>query len=141
MRGRAFEMGGRLPYQPVVEAIHKALEAENAPEDLLDDTWLVELSRLLPEDAGVYPDLDLPEKRDPAMKSRLFEAIARLTLAVADRQPILFSLMMRNRQALLPSMCFTTSPGVGPPQVHVRCYFSVCALSFAIHRRRVSLQT
>ena len=37
-----------------------------------------------------YPDLGLPEKRDPAMKSRLFEAIARLTLALAARQPILF---------------------------------------------------
>src|SRR5713101_3650689 len=35
LRGHAFEMGGRLPYQPLVEALRERLEAENAPEDLL----------------------------------------------------------------------------------------------------------
>ena len=46
--GQSFEMGGRLPYQPLVEALRERLEAENAPEDLLEDLWLAELSRLLP---------------------------------------------------------------------------------------------
>src|SRR5205807_6610798 len=50
LAGHAFEMGGRLPYQPLVEALRPRLEAENAPEDLLEDLledlWLAELSRL-----------------------------------------------------------------------------------------------
>lgn len=37
LRGQAFEMGGRLPYQPLVEALRERLEVENAPEDLLED--------------------------------------------------------------------------------------------------------
>ncbi len=38
MRGHALEMGGRLPYQPLVEALRERLEAENAPEDPLSLT-------------------------------------------------------------------------------------------------------
>ncbi|MBI1878428.1 MAG: AAA family ATPase [Chloroflexi bacterium] len=49
LQGRAFETGGRLPYQPLVEALRDRLEQENAPDDLLADVWLTELSRLLPE--------------------------------------------------------------------------------------------
>jgi DNA-binding SARP family transcriptional activator len=48
--------GGRLPYQPLVEAVRQRLEQENAPEDLLDDLWLAELSRLVPELRVRYPD-------------------------------------------------------------------------------------
>jgi hypothetical protein len=44
--GRAFEMGGYLPYQPVIEALRLRLERENAPEDLLDDVWLAELNNI-----------------------------------------------------------------------------------------------
>ena len=60
LSGHAFEMGGRLPYQPLVEALRPRLEAENAPEDLLEDVWLAELSRLLPELRVRYPDLPAP---------------------------------------------------------------------------------
>jgi predicted ATPase len=59
-QGRAFETGGRLPYQPVVEALRQRLDRENAPEDLLDDIWLAELSQLMPELRARYPDLPLP---------------------------------------------------------------------------------
>ena len=55
LSGQAFEMGGRLPYQPLVEALRTRLEAENAPEDLLEDLWLAELSRLLPELRAALP--------------------------------------------------------------------------------------
>ncbi len=55
--GQAFEMGGRLPYQPLVEAVRQRLEAENAPEDLLDDLWLAELSRLATRTAGALSRL------------------------------------------------------------------------------------
>src|SRR5260221_6582894 len=57
LRGHAFEIGGRLPYQSLVEALRERLEAENAPDDLLEDVWLAELSRLLPELQVRYPDL------------------------------------------------------------------------------------
>ena len=62
LSGQAFEMGGRLPYQPLVEALRQRLEEENAPEDLLEDLWLAELSRLLPELRVRYPDLPAPHR-------------------------------------------------------------------------------
>ncbi len=37
LQGRAFETGGRLPYQPLVDALRPRLEQVNAPEDLLSD--------------------------------------------------------------------------------------------------------
>ena len=43
LRSRAFEAGGRLPYQPLVEALRNRIEQENAPDDLLSDPWLAEL--------------------------------------------------------------------------------------------------
>ena len=85
LRGRAFETGGRLTYQPIVRALRPRLEAENAPEDLLGDVWLTELSRLLPELRERYPDLPLPAGGDQAAQARLFEAVARLGTALAQR--------------------------------------------------------
>jgi predicted ATPase len=90
--GHAFEMGGRLPYQPLVEAIRPRLEAENAPEDLLEDLWLAELSRLLPELRVRYPDLPLPTQDELAAKGRLFEAVARLLDALAQSGPLMLLL-------------------------------------------------
>ena len=55
LQGRAFETGGRLSYQPLVESLRGRIERENAPDDLLSDTWLAELSRLLPEAARSLP--------------------------------------------------------------------------------------
>src|SRR5712692_6174776 len=78
LSGQAFEMGGRLPYQPLVEALRPRLEAENAPEDLLDDLWLAELGRILPELRVRYPDLPAPTEDELMAKMRLFEAVARL---------------------------------------------------------------
>ncbi len=62
LSGQALEMGGRLPYQPLVEALRRRLEAENAPEDLLEDLWLAELARLLPELRGATPICRLPPR-------------------------------------------------------------------------------
>src|SRR6185436_6169437 len=78
LQGRAFESGGRLPYQPIVQALRGRLDQENAPDDLLSDVWLVELSRLLPELRDRYPDLTEPVYEEAAARARLFEAIARL---------------------------------------------------------------
>src|SRR3989440_1819223 len=92
LSGQAFEMGGWLPYQPLVEALRPRLEAENAPEDLLDDVWLAELSRLLPELRGRYPDLPAPTEDELSAKMRLFEAVARLVDALAKPAPLVLLL-------------------------------------------------
>jgi len=92
LSGQAFEMGGRLPYQPLVEALRTRLEEENAPEDLLDDLWLAELSRLLPELRVRYPDLPTPTGDELAAKIRLFEAVARLLDTLATRAPLVLLL-------------------------------------------------
>jgi DNA-binding SARP family transcriptional activator/tetratricopeptide (TPR) repeat protein len=92
LSGQAFEMGGRLPYQPLVEAVRHRLEQENAPEDLLDDLWLAELSRLLPELRVRYPDLPAPTEDELTAKLRLFEAVARLLDALGQRAPLVLLL-------------------------------------------------
>jgi DNA-binding SARP family transcriptional activator len=92
LAGQAFEMGGRLPYQPLVEALRPRLEAENAPEDLLDDLWLAELSRLLPELRVRYPDLPIPTEDELIARGRLFEAVARLLDALARNGPLVLLL-------------------------------------------------
>jgi len=92
LRGHAFELGGRLPYQPLVEALRERLEAENAPEDLLEDLWLAELSRLLPELRLRYPDLPAPTQDELSGKLRLFEAVERLLSALAQRAPVVLLL-------------------------------------------------
>ncbi len=91
-RGHTFELGGRLPYQPLVEALRERLEAENAPEDLLEDLWLAELSRLLPELRLRYPDLPAPPRMRLSGKLRLFEAVARFLDALAERAPVVLFL-------------------------------------------------
>jgi DNA-binding SARP family transcriptional activator len=92
LRGHAFELGGRLPYQPLVQALRERLKAENAPEDLLEDLWLAELSRLLPELRLRYPDLPAPTQDELTGKLWLFEAVSRLLDALAERAPLVLLL-------------------------------------------------
>ncbi|HEX6551547.1 MAG TPA: AAA family ATPase [Ktedonobacteraceae bacterium] len=92
LSGHAFELGVRLPYQPLVDALRPRLEAENAPEDLLEDVWLAELSRLLPELRVRYPDLPAPTEDELSAKTRLFEAVARLFDALVHRSPLVLLL-------------------------------------------------
>ncbi len=92
LSGHAFEMGGRLPYQPLVEALRPRLEEENSPEDLLEDLWLAELSRILPELRVRYPDLPAPTQDELTAKIRLFEAVTRLLDALAQRSPLMLLL-------------------------------------------------
>lgn len=100
LRGRAFEAGGQLPYQPVVLALRQRLERENAPEDLLADVWLAELARLLPELAERYPDLGQAMGsvggsvggNEGLAAARTFESVARLGMALSRRQPLVFFL-------------------------------------------------
>ena len=93
LRGRAFETARQLlPYQSIIDALRVRLERENAPDDLLDDTWLVELTRLLPELRERYPDLPLPIGDESTARTRLFEAIARLVEALSARKPLIWLL-------------------------------------------------
>jgi tetratricopeptide (TPR) repeat protein len=90
LRGRAFEAGGRLVYQPITEMIRERIEQENAPDDLLGDVWLAELSRLLPELRERYPDLPPPTADETLAQARLLEALARLGQALAVRRPLVW---------------------------------------------------
>src|SRR2546430_14511981 len=88
LSGYAIAMGGRLPYQLPVEALRQRMQAENAPENLVEDLWLAELARLLPEVRVRYPDLPAPTQDELAAKVRLFQAVARLGAALAKRTPL-----------------------------------------------------
>jgi predicted ATPase len=90
--GHAFEMRGHLPYRPLIEALRERLEGENAPEDLLEDLWLAELSRLLPELRVRYPDLPPPAGDELTARMHLFEAVVRLLDALARRAPLVLLL-------------------------------------------------
>ncbi len=93
LKGVASE-GAGLPYGSLMEAIRPRMERERAPDDLLEDTWLSELCRLLPELKERYPDLPTPlsGERETA-KGALFEAIARLVGALSsNRAPVVLFL-------------------------------------------------
>jgi tetratricopeptide (TPR) repeat protein/transcriptional regulator with XRE-family HTH domain len=88
LQGRAFEMGGRLPYQPLVHALSPRLEEEPAPEALLGAIWLSELSRILPELRDRYPHLPVALGDETTARIRLFEAVTRLLQAFCERGPV-----------------------------------------------------
>jgi transcriptional regulator with XRE-family HTH domain len=88
LRGRAFETGGRLPYQPVVDALRSCVEREHAPEGLLPDVWLAELTRLLPELRERCANLPVSTGDEAVARTRLFEAVARLGHALSERAPL-----------------------------------------------------
>ena len=82
--------GAGLPYGPLIEAIRPRMERERAPDDLLENVWLSELSRLLPELKERYPDLPSPTSDGGEQaKGTLFEAIAKLVEALASRAPVI----------------------------------------------------
>ncbi|GER91673.1 hypothetical protein KDW_58350 [Dictyobacter vulcani] len=88
LQGHAFEGSSTLPFQPLIDALRVRIEQENAPDDLLPDVWLAELSRLLPELRERYPDLVVPHNEDAIIRTQIFEAVARLCHALS-RQRVL----------------------------------------------------
>ena len=85
--------GVGLPYGPLIEAIRLRMERERAPDDLLENVWLSELSRLLPELKERYPDLPSPTSEGGEIaRGALFEAIARMVEALASRAPVVLFL-------------------------------------------------
>ena len=88
LRGAGVESERRPAYQPLVDALRPRLARERAPDDLVADVWLGELTRLFPELCERYPDLPPPSRlADHAGEgpSRLYEAVAQLALALAGR--------------------------------------------------------
>jgi transcriptional regulator with XRE-family HTH domain/tetratricopeptide (TPR) repeat protein len=86
--GRAFEVGGRLPYQPLVDALRAWAGHGLAFEEYLSDPWISELSLLLPELQERFPGLPPPMTGDPEFaRAHLFEAVARLSLSLASHRP------------------------------------------------------
>lgn len=86
--GRSFETSAGLSYQPLTHLLRQRIERENAPEDLLSDLWLAQLSRLVPELRERYPDLPEPTQEEATARQHLFEAITRFIQALAARQPV-----------------------------------------------------
>ena len=86
--GRSFESKTGLSYQPLIHLLRQRIERENAPEDLLSDLWLSQLTRLLPELRDRYPDLPEPTQEEATAKQHLFEAITRLGQGLAERAPL-----------------------------------------------------
>ena len=92
LEGGASE-GAGLPYGPLVDAIRPRIERERAPDDLLEDVWLSELCRLLPELKERYPDLPSPLSVErETTKGSLFEVIARMVGNLASRAPVVLFL-------------------------------------------------
>ena len=90
--GRALQTGRQLPYQPLIDVLCNQLEQEHAPDDLLSDVWLAELSRFLPELRDRYPDLPVPSTDEGLGHNHLFEATARLVQLWAARRPLVLLL-------------------------------------------------
>jgi len=88
LTGRAMQTARQLPYQPLIDVLRHRMEQERAPDDLLSDVWLAELSRLLPELRDRYPDLPVPSTDKALGDIRLFESVARLFQQWAARRPL-----------------------------------------------------
>lgn len=89
LKGKGQETGGSLAYQPVVDALRQFLDHQTDPRQLLSDTWLSELSRLLPELRDRCASLPLPLSDEAGARTRLFEAVARLLQSIAT-QPVVW---------------------------------------------------
>jgi DNA-binding SARP family transcriptional activator len=89
LAGRAVQTSQRLFYQPLLEALRPRLEQEPDLRQWLGDPWLAELSRLLPDLRERYPDLPPLTSNGAFASSRLFEALARLSQALASQAPLL----------------------------------------------------
>jgi len=89
LEARTFKTSQRLPYQPLLDALRTRLEQEDDLRQWLSDPWLAELSRLLPDLRERYPDLPPLTSNGAFASSRLFEALARLSQALASQAPLL----------------------------------------------------
>jgi len=90
LQGSAFESGSLTPFLPLVEVIRSVFERGNTHRGLLGEAWLAPLATLLPELQNHVPS-DLPaapRQEEAGRRTQLFEAVVRLTLALAERAPL-----------------------------------------------------
>jgi len=85
---RSYAAEGRLAYAPVTDWLRSDIFQTKLTA--LNEIWLTELARLLPELLVKYPHLPRPEPLTESwQRHHLFEALARAVLAVAGDQPLL----------------------------------------------------
>jgi DNA-binding SARP family transcriptional activator/predicted ATPase len=76
VRARAYPGEGRLAYAPIVDWLRS--DVLRAARRRLDDVWLAELARLLPEVRAEHPDVPSAEPLPAAeQRQRLFQALLR----------------------------------------------------------------
>jgi len=103
LTGAGYRDAQTMPYQPIVEALRSAFNAQTVDSDpsasltkqhRIRPIWLAEASRLLPELRDIYPDLPVLVEVEPKQaRSRLFEALSQLTLSLAaGPHPVLLCL-------------------------------------------------
>ena len=88
LQGSAFESGSLTPFQPLVEAIRSFFDRGNTPTGLLGEEWLAPLSALLPELRDHFANLPPALRETEVDRTNLLEALVRLTLALAERAPL-----------------------------------------------------
>lgn len=82
LRGRCYEFGDGVPYQPIAEALRTYFRQEALD---LSPVWLAELARLLPDLHEVHPDLpEVQRTAGETARQRLFQAVGRLLLSISD---------------------------------------------------------
>jgi DNA-binding SARP family transcriptional activator len=87
LRGHGYDVGGGIPYEPVVELLQGALDmpglAGTSPE------WLSEVTRLLPELRRRFPSLPEPVATSDGTEGwRLYEGVAQLVLSLSAERPL-----------------------------------------------------
>jgi DNA-binding SARP family transcriptional activator len=86
LRGRGFEVGGPLPYQPVIEALRERLSEDRGPDRLVpSEPWRGHLARLLPELGEAAGD-------GPQDRLHLFEAVSRFVGGLAAAGPVVLAI-------------------------------------------------
>ncbi len=102
LRGRGYDPESGLPYQPVADALHGALQAPGmasaAPE------WLAELARIVPDVRERFPGLPTAAGAgDPDRRGRLFEAVAQAILGLTSERAVV--LLIDDLQRCDPETC------------------------------------
>lgn len=119
-RARAYPAEGRLAYAPIVEWLRS--DALRGAPRRLEDAWLAEIARLLPELRTDRPDLPAPVATTTAEeRQRLFHALARAILSVerplllvlddaqwCDRETLEFLHFLARRQRRTPLLLLVT---------------------------------
>ncbi len=92
--GSSWEGSFRVPYQPIVESIRSFIETDEASKVVpkVDDVWLVELTRLLPELRSKYRNLPDFSTDETTSKQALFESVSHFMSSVATEKPIIWLL-------------------------------------------------